>query len=177
VGKHKRAPSGGGFGVVPSSPGLSSGRFFNHSGGGSKGVVPPPLTYSLPPLPASVSQLSLRLAEASGSSYSHHHQHQQQPLNHPNSHFTSRRIVSALSGHSEASSVFPSGAASGSPSFAYKRDQSRHHLTSRLLVPPVSASRKYAPSVRLSYFEINVSRNSTTVLVFFSLCFACSLAL
>ena len=58
---------GGGFGVVPSSPGLSDGKFFNHSGGGSKGVMPPPLPYSLPPLPASVSQLVLRLPEASGS--------------------------------------------------------------------------------------------------------------
>ena len=111
VGKHKRAQSGGGLGVVPSSPGLSGGMFFNRSGGGSKAVVPPPLPYSLPPLPASASQLSLRLPEASGSSYSLR-QHQQ-PLNHPNLHLTSRRIVSASSGRSEASSVFPSSTISG----------------------------------------------------------------
>ena len=116
VGKHKRAQSGGGF-VVPSSPGPSSGGFFNRSSSGAvfsssgKEPVPPPLPFSLPPLPTSASQLSLRLPEASGSSYSLHHQ--QQPLNHPNLHLTSRRIVSASSGRSEASSVFPSSTVSG----------------------------------------------------------------
>ncbi|KIM35749.1 hypothetical protein M413DRAFT_325892 [Hebeloma cylindrosporum] len=117
VGRHKRAQSGGAV-VVPSSPAPSVGGFFNRGGGGNSkgpgpGAVPPPppLPYSLPPLPTSGSQLSLRLPEASGSSYSLHQQ--QQPLNHPNLHLTSRRIVSASSGRSDASSVFPASTVSG----------------------------------------------------------------
>ena len=108
VGKHNMAQSGGGFGVVPSLP---SGGFFNRSAGGSKGAVPPPLPYSLPPLSASDSQLSLHLLEALGSSYSLH-QHQQL-LNHPNLHLTSRRIISASWGRSKASSLFRSSTVSG----------------------------------------------------------------
>ena len=104
VGNHKRVQSGD---VVPSS----RGGFFNRSGSGGKGAGPPPLPYSLPPLPNSTSQLSLRLPEESGSTFSLH-QHQQ-PLNHPNLHLTSRRIVSASSGCSEASSVFPWSTVSG----------------------------------------------------------------
>jgi len=103
--KHKK--SGGGFGGLPPSV----GGFFNHSGGGGKGAIPPPLPYSLPPLPNSTSQLSLWLPEESGSTSSLHYHHQ--PLNHPNLHLTSRRIVSASSGRSEASSVFPSSTVSG----------------------------------------------------------------
>jgi len=90
VGKHKRAQSDG---VVPSSPALSGGGFFNPSSGGGKGADPPPLPYSLP---NSTSQLSLRLPEESGSTFSLHQY--QQPLNYPNLHLTSRRIVSASSG-------------------------------------------------------------------------------
>ena len=82
--------------------------------GGSKGAVPPPLPYSLLPLPALGSQLSLRLPEALGSDRSSYSLHQhQQPLNHPNSRLTSRHIVSASSGYSEASSVFRSSTVSG----------------------------------------------------------------
>ena len=59
-----------------------------------------------------LSQLRIvnRLPEALGSSYSLH-QHQQL-LNHPNLHLTSRRIVSASLGHSEAGSVFRSSVVS-----------------------------------------------------------------
>jgi len=114
VGKHKKAQSGGGF-TVPSSPGPSGGGFFNRSSSGAvfssleNEPVPPPLPFSLLPLPTSASQLSLRLPEASGSSYSLH----QQPLNHPNLHLTSRRIVSASLGRSDTSSVFPLSTVSG----------------------------------------------------------------
>ena len=98
---------------LSSSPGLQAGGFFNRSSGSRKGADPPPLPYSLPPLPNLTSQLSLRLPEESGSTFSLH-QHQQ-PLNHPNLHLTSRRIASAFSGRSEASSVFPSSTVSGGP--------------------------------------------------------------
>lgn len=60
---------------------FAGGGFFNRSSGGSKGAVPPPLPYSLPPLPALDSELSLHLLEPLGPSSSLH-QHQQ-PLNHP----------------------------------------------------------------------------------------------
>jgi hypothetical protein len=56
MGRHGRVQSGGGFGAVPSSPGPSGGASFNSTGGGSKGALPSPLPYSLPPLPTSGSQ-------------------------------------------------------------------------------------------------------------------------
>jgi len=58
VGRHDRAQSGDGFGVVPSLPGPSGvgEGFFNGSWGWFKRAVPSPLPYSLPPLPTSGSQ-------------------------------------------------------------------------------------------------------------------------
>lgn len=101
---------------------------------GKRSWTAPVAVFSLP-LPTLGSQLSLRLPEASRSSYSLH-QHQQ-PLNHPNLHFTSRRIVSASSGRSEASLVFPSSTVSGG-SGSVSRSHSRstavglgYHLLSR----------------------------------------------
>jgi hypothetical protein len=110
VGKHKRAQSGGVVGVVLSSPGLSGGGFFNRIGGGGKGLgADPPLRPHSPP--KFDKSVVVALPKESGSTFSLH-QHQQ-PLNHPNLHLTSRRIVSASSGRSEASSVFPSSTVSG----------------------------------------------------------------
>jgi len=71
-----------------------------------------------------LSQLRIvnHLPEALGSSYSLH-QHQQL-LNYPNLHLTSRRIVSASLGHSEAGSVFRSSAVSeGSTSVSGSHSQ------------------------------------------------------
>jgi len=67
---------------------------------------------AFPPAPPKFDKsVVVALLEELGSTFSQH-QHQQ-PLNHPNLHLTSRRIVAAASGRSEASSVFPSSTVSG----------------------------------------------------------------
>ena len=104
VGKHKRTPSDGGLGIVPSSSGLSGGGFFNRSGSGEKELSR--LRCRTPFHPSQIRQVTCRggfLKSCGRLSSLHHHR---QPLNHPNLHLTSRRIVSASSGHNEASSVF-----------------------------------------------------------------------
>ena len=105
--------------MVPPSPTPPGGGLFHRSGGSSsrKGAVAP--SVPVQPGPASSSQLLLRLPEASGSAYSL--RHHQQPLHHPNLHFTTQRIVSSSSGHSEASSVLPASTVSGGSGSSYSK--------------------------------------------------------
>ena len=119
VGRHRRAQSGGGAFVVPPSPTPPGGGLFHRSGGSSSRKVAAVPSVPAQPDPASSSQLSLRLPQASGSTYSL--RHHQQPLHHPNLHLTTQRIVSASSGHSEASSVIPASTVSGGSGSSYSK--------------------------------------------------------
>ena len=88
VGKHKRARSGGGFVDLPPSPGLS---------GSVSLIAAAEVEKELSRLRCHIPSRLSRIRQVSNL-----HRHQQ-PLNYPNLHLMSRRIVSAFSGRSEAS--------------------------------------------------------------------------